>query len=185
MLNVQTILRKISTATMGYKMGEVREMAFKAKAEGHETAKLYSIAGKANKIQRGESAMGPWSAARGEFFAVKPDGTMSHSTRFFAPEPLMGMLETKVEYPDEDTGELKNREVEFAFEIRVKYDENSSVGYEYVVSPLQKFKDTGSLDHLLALIPEAQRALPAPEDEAKEEKKAETSATKKKTVTKK
>lgn len=94
--------------------------------------KLFSVYGLASGLQSGESSYGTWECLTGNFEAVNlATGEAFQSPRCFLPHTAHGMIASQFKTGAEGVS------VKFALEIGVKPAE-TSVGYEYTVTPLVK-----------------------------------------------
>lgn len=165
-------------------VGNVRRFVPKFGDDGKPTgeiAPLYEIYGQANGTKRGEGDNGPWVALLGRFEAVNitrdedgnADGSVQAAPVAFLHEPVSTMLAQELERmePEKDAdgkpvmvnGEPKLRRavdsVEFAFRVGVKATE-STVGYEYVVTPIIKHGGADPLADLRKRVKTASLAAP-------------------------
>ena len=113
------LLRKLSAKTIMKKI--------EAPAEG-ETIEAFKVVGIAHVKETGESSFGNYTRFKGDFAAVRADGTRFRSGVAFLPPAATDMLSAALE--ESDGG------VEFGFVISLVGDENSTTNYVYEVQPL-------------------------------------------------
>lgn len=120
---------------------------------------LYRVWGRANGLRTGSTQFGEFVAMIGTFEAVRlSDGVYFKSSQCILPAPYGGpggMLSQAVK----DNTENGRGGVDFALEIGVKPDEESTTGYVYVTDPL---REASATDELKSLRDVATKSLPAP-----------------------
>ena len=116
--------KKISTAKV-YGKVNIRKLP-----EFGAVVNLYSIIGVAIGTKTGTSDYGDWTSLVGQFEAVNCEtGERFASANAFLPDVAQGLVLAQLAHPD-------TNQVQFAFMIGAKTDENSPVGYSYTAKPI-------------------------------------------------
>lgn len=149
------ILRKLSVKTVvGLSVKGLRDLAATGKGA---PVPLIRLAGIARKAEIGESDNGEFVRFKGDFQGVDlRTGEISISPVAFLPAPVDAMLQAAIQADEKGNG------AQFGFDILIVENETSAVGYEYRVQTLLEVKPTAPLEALLASLPPAQIAAPAP-----------------------
>jgi len=122
---------------------------------------LFTVIGIANGIKIGTSSYGEWLALTGQFEATNLEtGEQVMAPQVFLPEPLQGLIASKVRTPDENG---KAVSVRFGVEVGIK-PMKSILGYEYTVRELIDASENDPLADL-------RKALPAPKPKPKDDDK--------------
>lgn len=158
-LRKATIITKLSPKTCGC---EPKKVAANLKNDG-DSAPLLALFGNVTGVKSGESNFGPWLKFVGSIAAQNLiTGEFFRSGAAFLPEVATQLLLPAVESAE--------GAVQFGFQIDIKKDEASSVGYQYTVKPLLPMETS---DPLLLMASEIESnfpvALPAPENVAETE----------------
>lgn len=174
-LSVKTVCGKIikNETPEGVKFA-LKDDAGAIKEVGPE-GRIMRIVGNISGYSTGEGTFGPWVALKGVIGAENlVTGEKFRSTKCFLPETGSDMVFNAL---CQDGA----RAVEFAYDIVLKNDEQTAVGYQYDLIPLvEAVAESDPLTALMARI--SMQALSAPKEEAPKEEapKKEESAGKKK-----
>ena len=149
---MSNLIKKITTKTV---CGDIKKLAKPLKdGEGMDLVRVFGVA---RDIKTGESDYGPWTKFLGNFQAINiVSGEEFKSTACMLPDTASELLEAALQ------NEGVN-EVNFAFDISIKGDSNSTIGYQYVCSPLLEDNDSDPLAKLASSLPK----LPAPKKASK------------------
>lgn len=132
--------------------GNVR--AVMPEKNGDTSGPLVRIVGVAGAVKSGESNFGEWLAFLGQFRAINLKTNEEYSSgKLFLPGTASDMLLGAVQ--------SSNGGVEFAYDIGIQRDDESSVGYTYVVNPLLQASENDPCERLFRAIG-GQAQLPAP-----------------------
>jgi hypothetical protein len=165
---IGNVTKFIPTKEITEKRGD-REVVREVPAIG-ETTWLANIVGIARNVKRGTSTYGDWEALLGDFMAEplvgEKAGKRVRTGQIFLPDVILNMI----------AGAMNGANgIEFNFKVGIVAvptdgDKPSATGYEYVADIL--VEPTVS-DPLTALLDKAAaKALPAPEEKAKEKANA-------------
>jgi len=106
--------------------------------DGQNVMRAY---GTASTVIGGDSDYGPWIAFKGNFKAENLlTGEVVASGKLFLPEVGSDLLEGAVNGCD--------GQVEFAFDIGVKYDDDSATGYIYTATPLLEAAEDEAMNRI-------------------------------------
>lgn len=150
----QNLLRKISPATVF--AGTL------AIPDNQESLFLYTLVGRTTSIKTGQNNkdMGEWCKFLGDFCAVTEKGDRFRSAACFLPEPVSGLIRSRIEAATKGGGKA---EVEFAYNISIIRSKRDAKKYEYRVENLME-EDPSAADPLAGLLESAGRkAIPEPE----------------------
>ena len=118
------LTKKISTAKV-YGKVNVRKLP-----EDGTVLNLFSIIGVAIGTKSGTSDFGDWTCLVGQFEATNLDtGAVMASANAFLPDVAQGLIEAQL-------AQEGTQQVQFAFVIGAKADEQSPVGYSYTAQPI-------------------------------------------------
>lgn len=119
---------------------------FKTPQDGQFIARVIGVL---REVETIETAYGAAKRFRGEFRATNADGEEFASPVLFLPEPAQSILSEAI---------AGNVSVQFAFDVSLKLNSNSPLGYEYSVKPLINSAPSDPLASIMAQI--APPALP-------------------------
>lgn len=149
-------LRKLATKTI---MQAFDVEDWQKIPDGQNEKFLYSIAGTAIGVKKGEGSYGPWTRFNGEFIAMSPEGEIVQGAACFLPEPMQSQIEAALSHAD-------SKGVEFAIEIWIRPPtDDENVKYVYVTKPVVKLQESSRTKHLLEQMTnkmKERKALPAP-----------------------
>lgn len=135
------IQKKLSMKTV---FGTVKDIRSAAESFGGKPKPIVRVMGVANKTRAGEGDNGPWVAFLGQFeFINLITGESFVGGKAFLPNPVSDMVEAQLE---------DNDRVQFAFDITVKEDESSAVGYEYGAQTVLSVQENDPLAMLKAQV---------------------------------
>lgn len=118
------LTKKISTAKI-YGKVNVRKLP-----EDGSVLNLYTIIGMAIGTKSGTSDYGDWTSLVGQFEAVNLEtGETMASANAFLPDVAQGLIEAQLTQPD-------TKQVQFAFIIGARVDDQSPIGYSYTAQPM-------------------------------------------------
>lgn len=133
------ISKKLSTKTV---FGTVKDIRQAAESGNGEAVPIMRVLGIAKKMQSGESTNGIWVAFLGQFEFINLVTGESHvGGKAFLPSPVDAMIEAQLE---------GSNSVEFAFDITVREDETSAVGYEYGAQTVLEVQENDPISLLKA-----------------------------------
>lgn len=114
--------------------------------DGQNIVRIYGVA---SAIQTGESDNGPWVAFKGQFKATNLlTGEVSASGKCFMPDVAGDLIEGAV---------ANGGNVEFAFDIGIKFDDDSATGYVYTATPLMKAATDDAMNRLESNLPKLEK----------------------------
>jgi len=139
---------------MGTKIALVGKISVKSmlggKPKAPETDKpeyLVQMVGIATSIKTGTSNFGDWTALLGSFQATNMEtGETVRSGMLFMPDVALNLIIPSLNNKD-------NKGVEFGFNIGVKKDAASSVGYIYVAEPIFDAAENDPLEMITKKLP--------------------------------
>ncbi len=163
------LIRKISPAAVN------PEALIRMDIPGAPSEKtLYDIYGVAHKTKTGHTDYGDWTAFKGEFEAITPDGEIFRSGTCHLQEPFQEMLLAALS-DAQSSNENGEGTVQFACRVSIvapRKGKASSTGYEYRVTPLVEARDSSVMLSLREQAQKAALALPAPVTNIDTKKKA-------------
>lgn len=144
-----TFVKKIATAIILEEKLSAADFVVGQNPDGSkqtvDSLALYKIAGIVRDVQAGEGEKGMWLALMGDFGSLclygKNKGKQLRSNKLFLPDVATNMLHMGLKATNGGS-------VQFAFDIGIKRDANSAVGYVYMVNPHVKPKEVDELTRL-------------------------------------
>lgn len=150
------LLRKLTVKNCGLTVAAIKK-AIEPLENGKGIA-LLKVVGKSSTAMSGQTALGPFIAFGGDFFAINlTSGEAFKSGKCILPNFIAEPLENALR---------ESPSVEFALEIGAKKNDTSVTGYEFTVRPLIESKPSESIASLLmaAGVEVPKLAAPAPAD---------------------
>jgi hypothetical protein len=152
-------LRKITVKTVTG--GVTDELFAQLVASPKDPIPMMKVWGIATRMKPGSSDYGTYVKFNGQFRAVNiADGAIFRSSTMLLPKFLEDDLAGIIGVGAADG---KTPQVEFGFELSVKYDKTSATKYVYMAENIVEAQDTDQLMKLDSLV--LGKALPAPKEE--------------------
>lgn len=107
--------------------------------------KLFDLVGNVSECKEGQSDYGPYTIFKGDFMAIRADGTIYRSRSLLMPEIAEELILSGFEQAkDDDDGGFINLSI--GIRLTKIVDENSTVGYIYGVEALIQMEDNLLVD---------------------------------------
>lgn len=127
---------------------------------------LVQFIGVATGMKTGSSNFGEWTALTGSFQGVNMEtGDVMRSGMCFMPDVALNLITPAL-------GQKDTKGIEFAFNIGVKADEKSTIGYVYVAEPVLEASENDPLEMLTKKLGASKMEKPAAIENKPQAKKA-------------
>lgn len=139
-LESATLKKKLSTKTV---FGRITP-EFLTELGKDGSADIIRVVGQATGVKTGQSDLGPWVGFKGNFLAINlRTNEAFRSGRLFLPDVASELVEAALVTADAIA-------VNLAFDISIRRDESTSVGYIYEAAPLIPVQESDPLKLLIS-----------------------------------